>query len=219
MALRAGGCPSAATSASSTARTTRRSSSSGSTRRSSPARSCRPGSRGGDIWKRRFREINDWEHYLTDQGFRIVKLFLNVSKEEQRRRFLARIDEPEKNWKFSANDAKERAFWDDYQKAFSDVLSNTSTAWAPWYVIPADDKPFARVAAAGVIANALIEIDPQYPKVSDRGASAALQAAKVELEAEAPPGAAPDPIEAELAAKAARRPEEGREEGRKGKQA
>ena len=96
-------------------------------------------SKRGDVWNRRFREINDWEHYLTDQGFRIVKLFLNLSKEEQRRRFLSRIDEPEKNWKFSANDAKERSYWDDYQKAFSDVLTKTSTDWAPWYVIPADD--------------------------------------------------------------------------------
>jgi PPK2 family polyphosphate:nucleotide phosphotransferase len=134
-----------------------------------------PSSTRGDVWNRRFREINDWEHYLTDQGFRIVKLFLNVSKEEQRRRFLSRIDESDKNWKFSANDAKERAYWDDYQKAFSDILSKTSTDWAPWYVIPADDKPFARVAAAGVLANALIEIDPQYPKISPE-AKAALQA-------------------------------------------
>ena len=83
------------------------------------------------IWQRRFREINDWERYLTDQGYRFVKIFLNVCKEEQRRRFLARIDEPDRNWKFSANDAKERSYWDDYQKAFSDVLSNTSTPWAP----------------------------------------------------------------------------------------
>jgi PPK2 family polyphosphate:nucleotide phosphotransferase len=156
------------------------------------------------VWNRRFREINDWEHYLTDQGFRIVKLFLNLSKEEQRRRFLSRIDEAEKNWKFSANDAKERSYWDDYQKAFSDVLSKTSTEWAPWYVIPADDKPFARVAAAGVLANALIEIDPQYPKVSAE-AHEALQAAKLDLEAQAPAGAAPDPIEVEIAAKAAKK--------------
>jgi PPK2 family polyphosphate:nucleotide phosphotransferase len=159
-------------------------------------------SKRGDVWKRRFREINDWERYLTDQGFKIVKIFLNVSKEEQRRRFLARIDLAEKNWKFSANDAKERAFWDDYQKAFSDVLSYTSTEWAPWYVIPADDKPFARVAAAAVLADALIEIDPRYPVVSAE-AREALQAAKMGLEAEAPDGAAADPIEAELAAKAA----------------
>ncbi len=163
-----------------------------------------PASKRGDVWKRRFREINDWEHYLTDQGFRIVKLFLNVSKEEQRRRFLARIDLAEKNWKFSANDAKERMFWDDYQKAFSDVLSNTSTEWAPWYVIPADDKPFARVAAAGVLAHALIEINPQYPKVSAE-AGKALQLAKVDLEGQAPAGAAPDPIEVEIAERAAKK--------------
>ncbi len=163
-----------------------------------------PHLRRADIWNRRFREINDWEHYLTDQGFRIVKLFLNVSKEEQRERFLARIDEPQKNWKFSAGDATERVFWDDYQKAFSDVLSRTSTEWAPWYVIPADDKPFARVAAAGVLANALIELNPQFPKVTP-DAKAALQAARLELEGEAPPGAAPDPVEVELVGKAAKK--------------
>ena len=89
-------------------------------------------------------------------------------KEEQRRRFLERIDEPEKNWKFSADDAKERRYWDDYQQAFSEVLSNTSTEWAPWYVIPADDKPFARVVAAGVIADALIDIDPRTPPSATR---------------------------------------------------
>ena len=121
------------------------------------------------IWKRRFREINDWEHYLTDQGYRFVKLFLNVSKEEQRRRFLARIDEADRNWKFSAGDARERAYWDAYQKAFSDVLSRTSTEWAPWYVVPADDKPFARVAAAGILAHTLIEIDPRFPNDPGRG--------------------------------------------------
>src|SRR4029079_4525610 len=81
----------------------------------------------GNVWKRRYREINDWERYLTDNGFRIVKLFLNVSKDEQRRRFLARIDEPEKNWKFSAADARERRCWDDYQHAISEMLSHTST--------------------------------------------------------------------------------------------
>ncbi|MET1232852.1 MAG: PPK2 family polyphosphate kinase [Candidatus Limnocylindrales bacterium] len=157
-----------------------------------------PSAKRGDVWKRRFREINDWERYLTDNGFRFVKMFLNLSREEQRRRFLARIDVPEKNWKFSANDAKERVRWDDYQRAFSDVLSNTSTSWAPWHVIPADDKPFARVAAAAVLADTLIDIDPKYPKVSAQ-AREALQAAKVELEAEAPDGVARDPIEAELA--------------------
>jgi len=159
-----------------------------------------PSAKRAGVWQRRFREINDWEHYVVDNGFKIVKLFLNLSKEEQRRRFLARIDLPEKNWKFSSNDAKERGFWDDYQKAFSDVLSNTSTEWAPWYVIPADDKPFARVAAAGVIANALIRIDPRYPTVGEEQ-KADLLVAKQALEAEAPKGAAPDPIEAETAEK------------------
>ena len=144
-----------------------------------------PMSREDDVWKRRFREINDWERYLSDQGYRMVKVFLNLSREEQRRRFLDRIDEPDKNWKFSANDVSERARWDDYQKAFSEVLSNTSTEWAPWYVIPADHKPFARVATAGVIAHALLSIDPQYPKVSPE-ARAALEGARLELEAEGP---------------------------------
>ena len=157
-----------------------------------------PRAKRGDVWRRRFREINDWERYLTDNGFRFVKLFLNLSREEQRRRFLARIDVPEKNWKFSANDARERVFWDDYQKAFSEMLSQTSTDWAPWHVIPADDKPFARVAAAAVLADTLIKIDPRYPTVSAE-ARDALLTAKSELKAQAPEGAEPDPIEAELA--------------------
>ncbi len=161
------------------------------------------------IWKRRYREINDWERYLTDQGYRFVKIFLNVGKEEQRRRFLTRIDESDRNWKFSANDAKERLFWDDYQKAFSEVLSNTSTPWAPWYVIPADDKPFARVAAAAVLAHTLMEIDPRFPKVSSE-ATEALAAAKVELEGQAPKGAAADPIEAERAEMAAKKSRKGK---------
>jgi PPK2 family polyphosphate:nucleotide phosphotransferase len=179
------------------------------------------------IWNRRFREINDWEHYLTDQGYRFVKLFLNVSKEEQRARFLSRIDEGEKNWKFSANDSKERAYWDDYQKAFSEILSRTSTPWAPWYVIPADDKPFARVAAASVLAHTLIDIDPRYPTVS-KEARDALQVQKVALEAEAPAGAAPDPYAAAIAEKAAekaadkaigKKPEKAAKAGKKGKRA
>ncbi|MGZ4311388.1 MAG: PPK2 family polyphosphate kinase, partial [Solirubrobacteraceae bacterium] len=91
----------------------------------------------GDIWKRRYREINDWERYLSDNGFRIVKLFLNLSREEQRIRFLRRIDLPDHNWKFSSADVAERRRWDDYPKAFSEALSHTSTEWAPWSVIPA----------------------------------------------------------------------------------
>jgi PPK2 family polyphosphate:nucleotide phosphotransferase len=141
--------------------------------------------RGKDVWKRRYREINDWERYLTDNGFRIVKVFLNVSKEEQRRRFLARIDEPEKNWKFSADDARERRFWDDYQAAISEMLSHTSTEHAPWHVIPADRKWFLRAAVAATLAKTLMDIDPRYPTV-DEQARAELQTAKAELEAEAP---------------------------------
>jgi PPK2 family polyphosphate:nucleotide phosphotransferase len=156
---------------------------------------------GKGIWKRRYREINDWERYLVDQGFRIVKLFLNLSKEEQRIRFLRRTDLPDHNWKFSAADARERERWDDYQEAFSEMLSHTSTEWAPWYVIPADRKWFARIAVAAVLAQTLIDIDPQFPKV-DAEAQAKLLEVKAELEAQAPDGAAPDPFEEELLAAA-----------------
>jgi PPK2 family polyphosphate:nucleotide phosphotransferase len=140
-------------------------------------------SKGRDVWQRRFREINDWERYLTDNGTKIVKLFLNVSKEEQKGRFLDRIDEPESNWKFSASDARERQYWDDYQKAFADMLSNTSTPWAPWHVIPADRKWFMRLAAAAVILDALMEIDPKFP-VPTPEARADMLKAKEELLAE-----------------------------------
>jgi PPK2 family polyphosphate:nucleotide phosphotransferase len=146
------------------------------------------------IWKRRYKAINDWERYLSDNGFRIVKIFLNLSKEEQRVRFLRRIDLPEHHWKFSVHDVEERRSWDAYQEAFSEMLSHTSTGWAPWYVIPADRKWFARIGAGAVIAQALIDIDPQYPTLGD-DALGDLQTAKAQLESEAPEGAAPDPFE------------------------
>jgi PPK2 family polyphosphate:nucleotide phosphotransferase len=139
--------------------------------------------KGKDVWQRRFREINDWERYLTDNGTKIVKLFLNVSREEQRRRFLDRINEPESNWKFSAADARERGHWDAYQAAFADMLSHTSTPWAPWHVIPADRKWFMRVAAGAVILDALMEIDPVFP-VPTPEQRADMLAAKEELLAE-----------------------------------
>jgi PPK2 family polyphosphate:nucleotide phosphotransferase len=135
---------------------------------------------GKGIWKRRYREINDWERYLVDNGFRIVKLFLNVSKSEQAKRFIDRIDEPHSNWKFSPDDLRERARWDDYQHAFSEMLSNTSTTWAPWHVIPADHKWFMRIAASAVILDALLDIDPQYPEPSEEDADA-MARAKAEL--------------------------------------
>ena len=141
-----------------------------------------PESRGNDVWQRRFREINGWERYLTDNGIRLVKLFLNVSKEEQRDRFLQRIDRPEKNWKFSAADARERQYWDQYQHAYSQMLTHTSTEHAPWHVLPADHKWFSRICAAAAIAQTLIDIDPRYP-VTDAATRQELQQARAELEA------------------------------------
>ncbi|MFC6160564.1 PPK2 family polyphosphate kinase [Kribbella sp. NPDC058693] len=151
--------------------------------------------RGKGMWRRRYHEINEWERTLSRNGTKIVKLFLNLSNEEQRTRFLRRIDLPDHNWKFSSADVREREYWDDYQRAFSKMLSNTSTEWAPWYVIPADRKWYARIAAAAVIANALIEIDPQFPTI-DKDAHNALLDVKKTLEAQSPEGAAPDPFEA-----------------------
>jgi PPK2 family polyphosphate:nucleotide phosphotransferase len=149
----------------------------------------------GKLWRRRYREINDWERFLVGNGFKVVKLFLNLSKEEQRTRFLRRIDVPERNWKFSGADVRERKYWDDYQHAFSEMLSATSTEWAPWYVIPADRKWFARICAAAVLVHTLIEIDPQYPTVSeDRRLD--LLAVRAELEDEAPRDAERDPYAA-----------------------
>jgi PPK2 family polyphosphate:nucleotide phosphotransferase len=152
------------------------------------------GAKHGDIWKRRYREINDWERHLSDNGFRIVKLFLNLSKEEQRIRFLRRLDLPDHNWKFSTADVAERRRWDDYQAAFSEMLSHTSTEWAPWHVIPADRKWFARLSVGAVLAETLMDIDPRFPRVSKRQREHLLEV-KAALEAEAPKGAAPDPFE------------------------
>jgi PPK2 family polyphosphate:nucleotide phosphotransferase len=144
----------------------------------------------GDLWHRRYREINEWERYLSDNGFRIVKLFLNLSQEEQRLRLLRRLDLPDHNWKFSAADIAERERWGDYQKAFSAMLSHTSTDSAPWYVIPADHKWFARAGAAAVLLRALMEIDPHFPVLTPRQREE-LRAARAALEAQAPTGAAP----------------------------
>ncbi len=157
------------------------------------------------IWKRRYREINDWEHYLTDQGYRIVKIFLNVSRDEQRDRLVTRIDDAERNWKFSAADVNERRHWDAYQAAFADVLSNTSTPWAPWYVIPADNKPFARLAAGAVILDTLVKIDPRYPSVS-AAARAAFADARVELLDGKAPAAATTASSGDAAARDKARP-------------
>jgi len=119
-----------------------------------------------DIWQWRFDQINDFERYLVRNGIEIIKFFLNVSKEEQRQRFLARLNTPEKNWKFSLSDVQERGHWDDYHEAFEDVFRHTSTKWAPWYIIPADHKWFTHVAVADIIVAKLKSMDLKYPSVS-----------------------------------------------------
>ncbi len=152
--------------------------------------------KGHGVWSRRYRDINDWERYLDDNGIKIVKLFLNLSKDEQRVRFLRRLDVPDRNWKFSAADIRERQYWSDYQRAYSDMLSATSTECAPWYVIPADRKWFARICVSAVLAHTLIDLDPQYPTVS-ADQKDELERAKALLEAEEDSGPGTDRSEAE----------------------
>jgi PPK2 family polyphosphate:nucleotide phosphotransferase len=119
-----------------------------------------------DLWKQRFQEINNFERYLTNNGTVILKFFLHVSKEEQQKRFLARIDDPAKNWKFSMKDVKERDHWDDYMHAYEQTVRHTATDYAPWYVVPADTKWFTRLAVASAIVHRLSALDLSYPKLS-----------------------------------------------------
>jgi len=135
-----------------------------------------------DIWKERFQDIRSFERYLSRNGVAIRKFFLHVSNKEQKKRFLERIEEPEKNWKFSANDANERQHWDDYMDAYEDMIRNTATKTAPWYVVPADNKWFTRVVVAAAVIDALDSLDLKYPKVSD-GKLKELAAAKRALQA------------------------------------
>jgi len=139
--------------------------------------------RGKHIWKQRFEEINNFEKYLVHNGILVLKFFLNVSKDEQKQRFLDRINRPEKNWKFSVSDARERAYWDDYMKAYEAAITHTSTDWAPWHIIPADHKWFTRLAVAHFIDEKLRSLNLAYPEVEpdhlDR-----LQEAKALLESE-----------------------------------
>jgi PPK2 family polyphosphate:nucleotide phosphotransferase len=136
-----------------------------------------------NIWKRRFAEINNFEKYLVDNGIIIIKFFLHLSREEQKKRFLERIEDPTKHWKFNANDVQERQHWQEYQAAYNDMFSHTSTAEAPWYIIPADRKWFTRLAVADIICQHLEKLDLAYPKV-DAAQREQLLAAKVLLEAE-----------------------------------
>ena len=126
-----------------------------------------PQTLGDGLWRQRFEEINHFEKYLVQQGTEIVKIFLNVSKDEQRERQLERIERPEKNWKFSPADIDERKYWDQYTEAFEDVFNHTSTEWAPWYIVPADRKWFTRLAVAGIIGQKLVDMDPRFPTMSE----------------------------------------------------
>jgi PPK2 family polyphosphate:nucleotide phosphotransferase len=143
-----------------------------------------PGAASERIWDERYRDINRWERYLVRNGIHIVKIMLNLSWDEQARRFLRRIDHPEKNWKFAASDVRERQFWQDYQQAYDAMLSSTSTRWAPWYVVPADHKWFARLATAAIIVEKLRAINPEYP-AADAAAAAQMAQARADLVTEA----------------------------------
>ncbi len=132
-----------------------------------------------DVWKRRFEEINAFERYLVDNGIVVLKFFLNVSKKEQKRRFLERIDLDEKNWKFSVNDAKERTFWKDYMHAYEQVFTHTSTKKAPWYIIPADNKWFMRLAVAAITYQTLDDLNLKYPTLTKEKKAELLEARKV----------------------------------------
>jgi PPK2 family polyphosphate:nucleotide phosphotransferase len=119
------------------------------------------------VWKERYRSITGLERHLHSNGTRVVKVFLHLSKDEQAKRFLARIDDPAKNWKFGETDMKERGFWDEYMKAYEDALAATSTKDSPWYVVPADDKPNARLIVSRILLDTMAELDIDYPEVSD----------------------------------------------------
>jgi PPK2 family polyphosphate:nucleotide phosphotransferase len=137
-----------------------------------------------DIWEDRFRSIRDLERHLTRNGTVVRKFFLNVSKEEQRRRFLARLDEPDKNWKFSLADVDERKHWDRYLGAYEEMIQHTSSEDAPWYVVPADHKWFTRIVVADAIVDTLESMDIHYPKVDDQQRQE-LATARALLEAQA----------------------------------
>lgn len=126
-----------------------------------------PNGKKDDLWEQRFDEINQFEKYLVKNGIVVIKFFLNVSKDEQKKRFLKRINLPEKNWKFSLADAKERTYWKEYQHAYEDLFNNTSTKFAPWYIIPADNKWYTHAAVADILVCKLKELNLEYPNVSE----------------------------------------------------
>ena len=135
------------------------------------------------IWRERYEDINAFELHLARNGTKICKFFLHVSKEEQKQRFLARLEQPEKNWKYSAADVKERQCWEDYQDAYEEAIRATSTKHAPWYVLPADHKWFTRLMVGAAVTDTLLDLNPEYPKVSPAEREL-LQKAKIELESQ-----------------------------------
>jgi len=132
-----------------------------------------------DIWKERFEDICSFERYMTRNGILVRKFFLNVSKKEQKRRFMARLDQPEKNWKFSAADIRERACWDNYMAAYEDLIRHTATPKSPWHVIPADNKWFTRIAVAAAVVDTLEDLKLAYPRVDDAKAKELAAARKL----------------------------------------
>jgi polyphosphate kinase 2 (PPK2 family) len=135
------------------------------------------------IWDERFEDINAFERYLTRNGVMIRKFFLHISKEEQRQRFLARLDDSKKNWKFSMADIKERGFWKDYKEAYEEMVQRSATEYAPWYVVPADNKWFARLIVGAAIVEALSDLDLTWPDV-DKEKKKELEGIREALEAE-----------------------------------
>lgn len=133
---------------------------------------------GKDIWQERFESIRDFERHLSRNGTMILKFFLNLSKSEQRRRLLARIDEPDKNWKFDPADIVERSYWDEYQAAYQDAIAHTATKHAPWHVVPADNKWFTRLAVAATIVDCLERLDPKFPRIDDEARNVMAKARK-----------------------------------------
>ncbi|HFK5528744.1 TPA: polyphosphate kinase 2 family protein [Elizabethkingia anophelis] len=135
------------------------------------------------FWNNRYESIRNFEKHLSENGTKVIKFFLHVSKDEQKKRLLDRINEPEKNWKFSSGDLKERALWDKYQKAYEEAINETSTEYAPWHILPADNKWFTRLTACQVITQTLEKMDLKFPVLSDEEASE-LEASKTSLENE-----------------------------------
>jgi PPK2 family polyphosphate:nucleotide phosphotransferase len=142
-----------------------------------------PGKRGKKFWTARYEDINALERHLVRNGIRVLKFFLNISKAEQKRRFLERLERPEKHWKFSAADLAERGYWDEYMEAYEDALAATTTEEAPWYVIPADHKWVTRAVVADVITHAVCSLDLRYPQVTEEQRKL-IRAAKAQLEKE-----------------------------------